>query len=158
MSVDTIISNWLDGVQTDLVKNYKRLGLRASGNWEKELEPVQEVHERSLKVGILGAQYTGGLENGRSPNKNQSEKAIKAWVGWAGSTFLKQWVKDKKININPFAVAYKIAREGWKVPNKHNAGGLVSDVVTRKRIEELMRQLSFSVIQDLKSDIIKDLK
>lgn len=158
MSVESIISKWLNDAEKDLVKNYDKLGLRASGNWAKELEQINEVTTNRIKVGMLGAQYTGAIETGRSKNKNQSEKAIRAWVGWAGSTFLKQWVEDKKIDVSPFAVAYKIAREGWKVPNKFNAGGLVSDVITRKRINELMRDLLFSRIEDFQSEIIKDLK
>lgn len=158
MTIENIIQDWLNDIEADLVENYKTLGLKASGNWERELEQINRVNPGRVRIGMLGAPYTGAIETGRSKNKNQTEKALKAWVGWAGSTFLKQWVKDKRLNINPFAVAWKIAREGWKVPNKYNAGGLVSDVVTRERINDLNRSLVFSVIEDFKSNVIKDLK
>ena len=158
MSVETIISTWLDGVQKDLTINYNRLGLKASGGWPKQLEPVQEIEQGHIRVGMLGANYTQWIENGREKNRDQSKEGLRAWVGWAGSTFLKQWVKDKKVDVSPYAVAYKIAREGWKVPNQYNAGGLVSDVITKGRIQELNRKLLFSVIEDFKSDVLKDLK
>jgi hypothetical protein len=158
MNVETIISSWLDGVQKDLTINYKRLGLKASGGWPKQLEQFQEVSAGRIRAGMLGANYTQWIENGRGPNRDQSKEGLKAWVGWAGSTFLKQWVKDKKINISPFAVAWKIALRGWKVPNQHNAGGLVSDVITKDRIQELNRALIFSVIEDFRSEVIKEFK
>jgi len=158
MSVESIVNKWLSDVQVDLVKNYNRLGLKASGNWPNQLEPTTEIGTSNIKAGMLGAPYTGAIENGRSANFNQSEEAITKWVGWAGNTFIKQWVQDKGIDISPFAVAYKIAREGWKVPNKNNAGGLVSDVVNKKRIGDLMRELSLSRIEDIKSDLLDNLK
>lgn len=156
--VEEIVNKWLKDVQDDLIKNYDKLGLRASGRWAKSLEPFQRREGGVIKLGILGEDYTDYIENGRGPNKNQTKEGLRAWVGWAGSTFLAQWVKDKQIDVNPFAVAWKIAREGWEVPNKHNAGGLVSDVVTRKRIAGLNRSLVFSLVRDFKSAIIKELK
>jgi hypothetical protein len=156
--VEEIINKWLGEVEDELVINYDRLGLRASGRWAKSLEPFQRREGGTIKLGILGENYTDYIENGRGPNKDQTEEGLKAWVGWAGSTFLDQWVKDKQVNLNPFAVAWKKAREGWEVPNKHNAGGLVSDVVTRKKMGELNRSLVFSLVQDFKSAIIKELK
>lgn len=156
--VEEIVNKWLSDIEKDLVANYDKLGLRASGDWAKSLEPFTEINPGKIKLGILGNNYTRWVENGREPNKDQSEKGLKAWVGWAGSTFLKKWVEDKQININPFAVAWKIAREGWEVPNPNNAGGLVSDVVTRERMRELNKSLMLSVIENFKSEIIKDLK
>ena len=156
--VEEIVNKWLSDIEKDLVSNYDKLGLRASGDWAKSLEPFTEISPGKIRLGMLGHNYTQWIENGRGPNKDQSEKGLKAWVGWAGSTFLKKWVEDKQLNINPFAVAWKIAREGWEVPNPNNAGGLVSDVVTRKRLIELNRSLMLSLIENFKSEIIKDLK
>ena len=155
---EKIINKWLEETKTDLVKNYKRLGLKASGDWAKSLKEFDKKTSTGRKFGIQGNDYTQYLELGRRPNKNQNPEYLKRWVGWAGSTFLKKWVEDKRLNISPFAVAWKIAREGTKVPNKNNAGGLVSDVVTTKRINELNKELSYYYISEFKSDIIKNLK
>jgi len=156
-SARTIIDNWLNGVERDLIGNYNRLGLKASGQWEQTLQQFVSTTNQGFTIGIKGQDYTEQLENGRRPNQNQSPEALKAWVGWAGSTFLAGWVKDKGIDISPYAVAWGIARNGWVVPNQYNAGGLVSDVVTVKRISELNNELVLFRVGELRSDIVKKL-
>lgn len=151
-----IIENWLSELHVDLVANYNRLGLRASGQWERDLETKVTDTATGYKAEILGSSYTGVLETGRSPNRNKA--GIRAWVGWAGSTFLKDWVERKGVQISPFAVAWKIAREGITVPNPHNQGGLVSDVLTEARIDELARRVILYEVNNLQSDVIKILK
>jgi hypothetical protein len=153
-----IVDTWLNNIERDLVVNYDRLGLRASGEWERSLEQFAKFENGFIKVGIRGADYTKQLEAGRRPNKDQSDEGLKAWVGWAGSTFLDEWVKNKGLNLNPYAVAWKIAREGWDVPNPNNTGGLVSDVVNRNRMLDLIRDVSKSIIAEFKSDVISKLK
>jgi hypothetical protein len=150
------IDAWLNESKSDLIKNYDRLGLRASGQWAKDLETKTEVNKHTYKIKILGSNYTGVLETGRKPNENQG--SLKAWVGWAGSTFLKDWVKRKGINASPYAIAWKIGREGIKVPNQYNLGGLVSDVMTRDRIDKLINDIGLVVLGDIKSDVIKQFK
>jgi len=80
---------------------------------------------------------------------------LKAWVGWAGSTFLKKWVDDKGLNINPFAVAWKIAREGWRVPNSNNSGKLLDDVLSFSKVEELAKLIGSDIEKDLRTEILK---
>lgn len=153
-----IADNWLKDIERDLVKNYDKLGLRASGKWAKSLTHFVDEKEKGFSIGIKGQDYTYYLENGRRQNKDQSKESLKKWVGWAGSTFLAKWVKDKGITANPYAVAWKIALEGWEVPNPNNAGGLVSDVVTKKRIQELNRSIGLHLVGNFQSEIIKELK
>jgi len=119
-----------------------------------------EEKKTSVRLGIEGEKYTGALENGRNPTKSSK----------AGSPTLKEvirkWIDDK--NIVPkgkiskdslaFLIARKIHKEGIKVPNKYNKGGLVSNVVTKKRIAELNKSLSLYFIKEFKSEIIKELK
>lgn len=152
-STQTKIEDALNRVKKDLVNSYQSKGLRASGKWEKELETFYRATGNGYAFGILGAKYTGALESGRLPNKNQSPESLKAWVGWAGSTFLRDWVKDKGLDISPFAVAWKIATEGVKVPNSHNKGGLVSDVINDETIQTFVEIIKFDQLVSLKSDI-----
>lgn len=162
MRIEQAITGWLIKIQKELILNYDKLGLRASGDWEKSLEPFTEKKEGKVKdidsgvykIGIIGNTYTGGLEFGRRANKNQKDEKIHAWVGWAGSTFLKKWVKDKGINLNPYAVAYKIARYGWKVPNPFNKGGLVSDVLTENNFDDLLSSIGNTYIANFKSLLV----
>lgn len=158
MTTNEIISSWLNDVKNDLADNYVRLGLKASGNWERQLESFQKETNQGFSIGIKGAEYTGAIEYGRRKNRNQAPDAVRKWVGWAGSTYIKEWVQNKGLNLNPFAVAYNIAKEGWKVPNPHNAGGLVSDVVTDERINNLTKQIIGYYVNEIKTDMIDTLK
>jgi hypothetical protein len=153
ITIEGKLNEALENLKQDLIKNYDRLGLRSSGNWENELESYYKQTQSGYKLGILGAGYTDVLQNGRNTNKNQDPKALKAFVGWAGSTFLKQWVKDKGLNINPFAVAYSIARKGVNVPNRYNKGGLVSDVINDESLKVFIDLVKFDQLVTLKSDV-----
>jgi len=156
--MNKFVEKWSDGTIDLLKQNYNKLGLKASGKWANDLESQNKISTTNINIKILGSNYTYYLENGRLPNKNQDKTALQKWVGWAGSTFLKDWITQKGINANPFAVAWKIARKGIKVPNANNTGGLVSDVITKQRIQILLDDLKAFYVSDLKSDIIKQLK
>lgn len=97
-----------DLIQIFLIPKFMSLGMNASGNWLQSLS-VETAPNQGY---ILGADYTEYLTLGRTPNLDQSPEAINGFARWAGSTFLKKWVADKGLNLNPYAVAYKIAREG----------------------------------------------
>lgn len=155
MSAELIIKKWLNEINRDLVINYDRLGLRASGRWADSLEVFYNQNQGNIRAGILGESYTEQLENGRRPNKKSSDEEIRRWVGWAGNTIIKKWVDDKGLDLNPFAVAYKIAREGWRVPNTNNTGGLVSDVATDRRINDLREKITLFYVDGISSDIRK---
>lgn len=149
---------WLNESESALVSSYKSYGLKASGRWEKELENRIEYSQDKIKLLILGTAYTGAMNTGRIRNTKQTPESIRAFVGWAGSTFLAQWVKDKGLNINPYAVAYKIAREGVKVPNQHNAGNFIENAIDEQRIQSLISIVRTGMLEDLKSDVMKAFK
>ena len=150
-----IIAKWTGETAMDLVSNYQRLGLKASGQWSRDLETRIEEKGTKYTITFLGSKYTEQLILGRRPNKNQNKEAIRKFVGWAGSTFLADWVKNKGLKISPFAVAYKIAREGIQVPNANNPGTILSNVFSEDRINELLKTLSMSIVTEVRSDIKK---
>lgn len=147
------IRNFADDLKQGYLNNYYRLGLKASGKWEKELESKIEESSGNYKVTILGAHYAQQLVSGRRKNINQNN--IRAFVGWAGSTFLADWVKQKGISASPFAIAYKIAREGIKVPNQFNPGTLTDDVITDQKIDELLKKILAVRVSEIRTDIKK---
>jgi hypothetical protein len=153
------VNEWLQEAKTKLSDNYKLYGLKASGKWEGELETYIEENQTGIKAGIKGSYYTYWMENGRGPNIDQSPKGLRAWVGWAGSTFLKKWCENKGLPGSlSYAVAYKIARQGIKVPNNHNPGGLVENSINETLIKKLQENISVVFQQKLKSDVILALK
>lgn len=152
-----IINKWVGEVKKDLLERYNRLGYKASGDWGKSLEEdVSEKPDR-IVISMEANEYSEQMVFGRRKNKNQNPEALRKFVGWAGSTVIKKWVEDKGLNLNPFAVAYSIARNGWKA-KKDSKGNLVSGAVTQKKVDELNKSLTLSYIDSFKSDILKNIK
>ena len=131
-----ILKQWLEEQKTGIIANYNAKGRKASGRFERETYVQMDTN----KGAIMSPSYAGVMLFGRRPNLNQDPKAIRSWVGWAGSTFLKNWVQNKGLTINPFAVAYNIARKGIAEPTPPN--GLVTDVVNEDAIKELGNRLA----------------
>ena len=146
------VQEWLNETTTALVENYNRLGLRASGEWEQSLKGTQEETETGIKVIISGSKYTEQLSIGRRPGKMPPRQVIL------------NWIREKNIQseLKPQTLAYliqrKIGTEGIKVPNKYNAGGLVTDVLTTERINDLIKNVGNVILAKQKSDILTSLK
>lgn len=153
-----IVKGWGEENRILLIKKYDELGLRASGQWAESLNDEASADGTTITAIMTGEDYTGAIAYGRLPNTDQGDETIRRWVGWAGSTFLKDWVANKGLSINPYAVAYKVAREGWSVPNPHNKGGLVDDVVNEKRIQILKDRLGEFYVTDIQETLIESLK
>lgn len=152
------VQQWLDDTLKALITSYETEGRKASGNWANQLEGVNERKGDSIIVTILGEKYTGAFETGRKPNTDQSPEAIKRWVGWAGNTIIADWVSDKGLSINPFAVAYKLATKGVEIPNRFNTGDMVGRTINDSRIKELIKAVGFAQSVELTSDVIRRLK
>ena len=147
--IQYILNEWSEQTKQELIDKYKSMGLKASGEFEKGL--TTDTTENSTK--IWTAPHTWYMVNGRNQNIKQDKESIKKWVGWAGSTFLKKWVEDKGLDISPFAVAYKIARQGISVPNRYNEGTLISSVINDNSISGLLSQMGIYIIKDIKTEI-----
>ena len=149
--IQFILNEWAERTKQELIDNYKSMGLKASGAFEDGLST--ETDESSTKIWTVP--HTWFMVEGRGRNSSQDKDKVKKWVGWAGSTFLKKWVDDKGLDISPFAVAYKIAREGIRVPNQYNDGTLISSVINDNSIERLLSDMGIYVITDIKTEIQK---
>ena len=135
-----ILRTWLEEQKTSIIANYNAKGRKASGRFERETYVQMDTN----KGAIMAPSYAGVMLFGRRANFNQDPKAIRSWVGWAGSTILKDWVQNKGLSISPYAVAYKIARKGIAEPTPPN--GLVTDVVDDEAIKELGKRLAKDII------------
>ena len=135
-----ILRTWLEEQKAGIIANYNAKGRKASGRFERETYVQMDTN----KGAIMAPRYAGVMLFGRRANTNQDTKAIRGFVGWAGSTFLKDWVQNKGLSINPFAVAYKIARKGIEEPTPPN--GLVTDVVNADAIKELGSRLAKDIM------------
>lgn len=148
MTQKEIIDNWLKGVRDDLVKEYNSLGLKSSGNWEKSLT----TFSTDTRAIIYGAKYTYQMENGRKPGKYPPRQAIEDWIDAKGLRY------DIPKSSLAFLIQRKIATQGIKVPNKYNAGGVISKVITTDRINQLMDQIKLMNVLQVSSEIIDIIK
>lgn len=146
----TIYALWLSELKADLIKAYKASGLESSGEFEKQLEAVAT----NDKATLYGAYHSQFMELGRRAGKRPPIAAIL------------KWIEDKKLTPRPgiskralaFLIARKIGRDGIRVPNKYNAGGIISKVITEQRIMELINQLKFVEVEQITSDIMNLIK
>lgn len=134
MNRQEIYTKYLEKFKQDLIANYDKLGLRASGKFADGLE--YEIHGNKLQM--FGAKHSIFMEYGRGSGGFPPLKAIEEWIEVKKG--LPAIFVEKKKQF-AFIIARKIAKEGIKVPNEHNAGKVVSDVVTLYLGEYLYRML-----------------
>jgi hypothetical protein len=160
MTIKEKIDTWLEDAKSDLIKNYDEMGLRAFGQWARELEPQTIIEQDKYHAKMLGMDYTYYLEHGRGPSRKKGKGG-----GRSLREIIREWIDVKGIvpdGISKDSLAFLIARkihiQGIRVPNQFNRGGLVGNVITRSRVDELIKNTTMIFIADFKSTIIKELK
>jgi hypothetical protein len=148
-----LIKSEFDQTSMDLIKQYQSLGLRASGGYERSLESRVTEQGENINAVIMGAHYVRYMEEGRGPNKRQDRGMI-AFI----YVKLLEWIKVKGVtDINPWMAARKIVREGIKVPNRFNKGGVISGVINKKWMDDLNDKIfdlqNVTIIDEITSDL-----
>lgn len=149
----TILDKILDETVDDLRRSMDQKELKASGKASRSLKKKVETSGSVTKGTIQGAIQWYFLERGRGPNRKQTPGQAK-YLG----ILLKDWVKAKGIDINPFAAAWKIVREGIKVPNPHNPGGVISDVINKEWLQEVALRLRGETVRAVRSEVLQEFK
>ena len=120
-------------LREQVVKNYYAMRLNASGRFDKETI----VTDYGSGVKIEAPAYVFQMEEGRDSGSMPPIKAIK------------QWIKDKNANAGTdipeeaaYAIAYVIKRDGIKVPNRFNKGGVVSTLLNDAAVKKLAAEVN----------------
>jgi len=154
-----IYEKWLSELEKRLVDSYNKSGLRASGEYEKQLESYVKSGVVEDHLIVLGAYHSQFMADGRNPTRTTT----------AGSPTLKEiilkWIDVKGIvprdgiskGSLAFLIARKIHREGIKVPNPNNDGNVISDALRFSDIDELVRRIGIGEANAIRSDIINAL-
>lgn len=147
MVTNEIIKNWLEESQSMMIDNYESMGFRASGDWPNSLENSVEEKNYQYVGRLLGANYTFWMENGRKPGKFPPKDIILIWI--------EQKPIQSEINKNSlaFLIARKIAQKGTNA-----RPGLVSNVITDARIQQLFKDIGVNFVDQVRSDVIKTFK
>lgn len=124
--------------------------LMASGETARSIEAVVQDDEAGTVLQILSnlALLTLsepypylGIRGGRGRNVKSSgglKPAIRKWIDTKGITpYDPKMTKDQLA----YVITRKIAREGISVPNKHNPGGVLSEVINPELINEIYQEV-----------------
>lgn len=126
--MDSEIVKLVQGVRDEIVANYYRMKLNASGEFDRETKVVEDG--KSIK--IVAPAYIYQMEDGRRAGTMPPVSAIK------------KWIRDKNANSGTdipeeaaWAIAYAIKRDGIQVPNEFNTGGVVSSILNPDMVKRL---------------------
>ena len=102
-----------------------------------------ETSEQGTKISIasIGIDYLYYLDQGRGPGKFPPVDKIEAWVA------------NKPVDINPFLVGRKIAREGTTIFRDHSKG-----IMLDEKRQALLADLKQKAPEWAKQDILVRLK
>lgn len=142
-----ILAEEFELLRLDLILKYNEKGMRASGNFAETLENT--LTEKGIK--LTGENYAQQLETGRKAGKFPPISVIEKWIEDKG-LMLKIQGNISKSSL-AFLIARKISRDGWK---REDYGGveLISEVVTEKRINEIVKRCGDYFQKDFITDII----
>lgn len=143
---DTVVESALNKAIEELyIPHFMSLGLNASGQWKENVEA--KGHS------IWGMDYTEFLAKGRGANHNQDPEARKKWVGWAVEAWVKDWLRDKGLDLDPYAVAMNIAIKGTTIKEK---GG--TDILEFLQSDVFLNRVGELLAIELQEEILKDLR
>ena len=141
-SLASVLTEWGNKLVNSLRENIAKKGLNASGKTSSSINYhySQEGTKDILTVTTGNIIAHKAIENpGRKPNKSAKfvpVKAIRSWIDAKGISPIKG-TKDSLA----WAISRKIARDGWKVPNKHNPGGVLTDTINDKMLEQIATEI-----------------
>lgn len=138
MNQEQILNDEFQNLRKEIVDRYDALGLRASGEFERELQ----IDQRGLSISLYGASYTEQLVNGREPGRFPPIEAIEAWIGYKGIQAV-----DISVSSLAFLIARKIAREGTEI-FKQGGTDLIDSIVTPERIQSIIDKVSVFYVND----------
>ena len=126
--MDKEILQVVEQIKKEIFESYVSKGLVASGEFGRDLK----VNDLGDRVTITAPQYVVQMEQGRKAGSFPPVSAIKKWIQ----------DKNRTVGANipeeaAFAIAYVMKRDGIKVPNKFNGGGVVSDIINPERVKRL---------------------
>lgn len=132
LTTEDVLSTVGEQLVADVRASQQSKGLRASGRSAASTRALITSNQTIKRLQIVGLAYWRFQQNGRGPGK--SKYPSRAMVD-----AIKQWVKDKGLDIPPYAIAMKIQRDGIRVPNAYNPGGVLSEPLNIERVRGLLK-------------------
>lgn len=131
--MDSEVVKIVQGVRDEIVANYYRMKLNASGEFAEKTQVIED----GGGVKIVAPSYIYQMEDGRKPGTMPPVSVIK------------KWIRDKNANAGTdipesaaWAIAYVIKRDGITVPNEFNEGGVASSILTPDLIKRITVEIN----------------
>ena len=154
MNDEQILEAEFQTLRTDIIERYDQLGMRASSQFERELE----VEVDGLTARLTGVHYTEYLVDGRGPGKQPPIQVIEEWIVDKG--IANQIEGEITVSSLAYLIARKIGREGTEY-FKQGGTDLIDSVITPERIQQIIDKVSVFYIADFTSrfvDLFKELE
>lgn len=110
----------------------RKKGLVASGRTGRTVRWEVERKRYGVQLRILGSRVFRWLQNGRGPNRSGRP-------GREQIAGLTEWVKLKGLPLSAvWPIAINQAKRGYRVPNKYNEGGVLSDIIGHQALQQTL--------------------
>lgn len=142
-----VLREELENLKQRIIANHRAAGQVASGKTIKSMQVIVDGDTGEL----IGRKQFWNLETGTPPWRNPTNR-----VPYSFQAVIDQWIKDKGLNLNAWAVAYKIIHEGTKL---HRQGGR-SDIYSNeipKTVDDIGKRLLVIYDQQI-TDMIQNSK
>lgn len=145
MTAEEILKIEFDKLRADIIARYDALKLRASSQFEKDLQ-----NKTTGLTGLLvGSHYTEQLVNGRPPGKYPPIDIIKEWIEVKPIQIIGERISVSSL---AFLIARKIAREGTEIFKK-GGSDLISSVITPERVQSIIDKVTRFNVQQFSTEV-----
>lgn len=121
---NVVLREELEALRDRIIANHRQAGQVASG---RTIQSMQ-VNIDGDSGELVGRPYFGTLETGARPWRNAaSMKKVPA----SFNAVIEQWIKDKGLNLNSWAVAYKIIHEGTRLYRQGGRADIYSNEIPK---------------------------
>ena len=122
VSEKEILTKYADEIKKNFISEYIRTGRKASGRLEREIR----TNIRDNGFDVVAPSYSSFFIGGRGKTRANAPKSdVPLYVR------LRQWMKDKGIIGNEYALAQKIHKEGYKGKPEIFDDSVPKDLLTR---------------------------
>lgn len=152
--LDPIFKKYGQIIITNLISKYDELGLRASGDFEKEIELIIE----GTTLTVMGAYHSQFMEKGRRAGGRPPIASIMRWLDFKKGLPASMY-RNKRATA--FAIANKIASKGIQVPNKYNKGEVIKSVIDSfllNDVTNMINEIGQVFFIQTRSDVVSILK
>lgn len=138
------IVDYLGDVQGEIIDQILKTKMNASGKTAASLEVVPSNTGGSL----MAAQHIIFLETGRPPTKDGAATGNPTLL-----EIIKQWVIDKGVDANPYAITKTIHKEGTRLYRQGGKSGVLSIPLRLAGLNTLFAEIATQYSQVTSSEI-----